>query len=85
MLNSNAADRNNKKKLNKVSGKGDRSQAADVQWVIPKFMHMNDFYTKLISLDRVINTKLKNINILLGNLLFKKIDDELQKKVRVQK
>ena len=42
------------------------------------------FSTKVVSLDRGINTELKNIKNLLGKPLLKKLDDEAPKKVRVQ-
>ena len=39
------------------------------------------FSTKVVSLDRGINTELKNIKNLLGKPLLKKLDDEAPKKV----
>ena len=39
----------------------------------------------MVSLDRGINTKIKNIKILLGTTLLKKLDDEAPKKVKESK
>ena len=52
--------------------------------VIQLYMHMKVFSTKVVSLHRASNTEPKKHKNLLGKPLLKKLDDETQKKVRVQ-
>ena len=52
--------------------------------VIQLYMHTRVFSTKVVSLHRASYTEPKKHKNLLGKPLLKKLDDETQKKVRVQ-
>ena len=53
-------------------------------WIIQLYMLTRVFSTKVVSLHRASNTEPKKHQNLLGKPLLKKLDDETQKKVKVQ-
>ena len=52
--------------------------------VIQLYMHTKVFSTKVVSMHRASDTEPRNHQNLWGKPLLKKLDDETQKKVRVQ-